>query len=107
MGHGMTECPECAELIRPRARSCRFCGFDLEPPPRRRGARVSSAGWIETVLLCWFLGVLGVHRFYTGHVGIGIIQLLTMGMCGIWTLVDFILILVGSYTDAQGRPLRR
>src|SRR5574337_150289 len=52
--------------------------------------------WIATVLLCQFLGTLGVHRFYTGHVVSCIFQLLTFGGFGIWNLVDIILI----YTDS-------
>ena len=63
--------------------------------------------WLVTLLLCFFVGVLGIHRFYTGHIGIGVAQLLTFGGCGIWALIDFILILVGSYKDAEGRPLKK
>jgi TM2 domain-containing membrane protein YozV len=63
--------------------------------------------WLTTLLLCFFLGVFGIHRFYTGHILIGVIQLLTLGGCGIWVLVDFIMILTGAYTDAEGRPLHR
>lgn len=46
--------------------------------------------------LCFFIGYLGIHRFYLGYVGIGIIQILTLGGCGIWALIDFIRILTGS-----------
>ncbi len=63
--------------------------------------------WLVALLLCIFLGWLGVHRFYTGHIAIGIIQLFTMGGCGIWTFVDFILILTNSYTDSNGIALRK
>jgi TM2 domain-containing membrane protein YozV len=62
--------------------------------------------WLTTLLLCWFLGVFGVHRFYTGHTAIGVIQLLTAGGCGIWTLIDFIIIIVGNYKDANGNPIK-
>ncbi len=75
--------------------------------PDDQMAPVSEKEWLVTLLLCLFLGGLGIHRFYTGHTVIGIIQLFTVGGCGIWALIDFILILVGSFKDAQGRPLKR
>lgn len=69
--------------------------------------KISDRQWLITLLLCIFLGGLGIHRFYTGHTVIGAIQLLTLGGCGIWVLIDFILILFGSYKDAEGLPLKR
>ena len=63
--------------------------------------------WLTTLLLALFLGGLGVHRFYTGHTGIGIAQLLTLGGCGIWALYDLIMIATGSFKDAAGQPLLR
>ena len=71
---------------------------------------VSDKEWTVALLLCVFtswVGLAGIHRFYTGHIGIGLVQLFTFGGCGIWTLIDLILIAVGSYTDAYGRPLKR
>lgn len=50
-------------------------------------------------------GICGVHRFYTGHIGIGVAQLLTLGGCGVWQLVDIISIATRKYTDSQGRAL--
>lgn len=63
--------------------------------------------WLTTLLLCLFLGALGGHRFYTGHTGIGIAQLLTLGGCGIWALIDLIMIITDKFTDASGQPLRK
>lgn len=63
--------------------------------------------WMVTLLLCLFVGVLGVHRFYVGKIGSGVAQLLTMGGCGIWSLVDLIMIITGSFKDAEGRDLLR
>ncbi|HKW20876.1 MAG TPA: TM2 domain-containing protein [Ktedonobacterales bacterium] len=66
----------------------------------------SQRSWIATLLLCIFFGIFGVHRFYAGKVGTGIAQLLTGGGLGIWWLVDLILILLGSFRDDQGLPIR-
>ncbi len=71
------------------------------------GGADAPKDWMTTLLLCLFLGAFGVHRFYTGHTGIGIIQLLTLGGCGIWSLIDLVMIIMGNFTDAQGRPLQK
>ena len=53
-------------------------------------------------LICFFLGGLGIHRFMMGHTGIGVLMILTGGVCGILTLVDFIRILMGTLKMADG-----
>lgn len=60
---------------------------------------------IAAALLCFFLGGFGIHRFYLGYTTIGIIQLLTLGGCRIWALIDFIQILLGNLKDSEGRDL--
>jgi TM2 domain-containing membrane protein YozV len=67
---------------------------------------VSEKGFVPTVLLCFLLGVLGVHRFYVGKIGTGILQLVTLGGLGIWAMIDFILIIVGKFTDKDGRAIK-
>ena len=62
--------------------------------------------FVITLLLCWFLGIFGIHRFYTGHTTIGIVQLLTLGGCAIWTLIDFIIIVSGGFKDSDGNPIK-
>ena len=61
--------------------------------------------FLVTELLCLFLGLLGAHRFYTGYIGLGILQLLTLGGCGIWSLIDFVMISLDKYKDANGQEL--
>ena len=64
--------------------------------------------WLTTVLLSFFVGSLGVDRFYLGQTGLGIAKLLTLGGCGVWTLIDFIMIIMNKVPDAQGRlPLKK
>ena len=84
---------------------------DFPPPPPTTGPSISGGEsdkeWLVAVLLSWFAGGLGIDRFYLGYTGLGIAKLLTLGGCGVWALIDAILITVGSVKDAQGRPLRR
>jgi hypothetical protein len=102
-------CANCGAEIDDKAVVCVKCGVLTGNVPVSKVPSEEIAGydWLTALLLCWFLGVFGVHSFYTKKTGIGIAQLLTLGGCGIWTLIDFIMILVGSYRDGLGRPLVR
>lgn len=55
--------------------------------------------------LCFFLGWLGVHRFYAGKIGTGLLMLCTLGFFGLWTAIDCVLIACGVFRDGEGRPL--
>lgn len=66
-----------------------------------------SKSWLATLLLAIFLGGLGVHRFYTGKVGTGILMIITIGGLGVWYLIDIIMVATGSFKDKQGLALAR
>lgn len=68
-----------------------------------QGRPASPKSRLAATLLCFFLGVLGIHRFYVGKIGTGIVWLLTGGIFGIGALIDFIMILVGAFKDKEER----
>lgn len=99
------------------SKNCPFCGTEIADDATRcyscqkwltetNVVEDKPAGFLETLLFAWFLGAFGIHRFYTGNVAIGIAQLLTLGGCGIWTYIDFILICFNKFKDGKGRLLR-
>lgn len=65
-------------------------------------SNLSEKGFVPTLLLCFFLGMFGVHRFYAGKIGTGILQLVTLGGLGIWAMIDFVIIACGNFKDKRG-----
>lgn len=65
----------------------------------------SSKSFVATLLFCFFLGGLSIHRFYVGKPGTAILQIITLGGAGIWLLIDLIMIIVGKFTDGEGKAI--
>ena len=82
-----------------------------EAPPKpavetKMEEEISPKSRLAVALFAWFLGVLGVHRFYLGKIGTGIAMLLTLGGLGIWALVDFIMAVAGAMKDKEGKLIK-
>lgn len=69
------------------------------------GGSSSNKKILPAFLLCFFLGILGAHRFYVGKIGTAILQILTLGGLGIWAFIDWIMIMIGAFTDKDGKKL--
>ena len=67
---------------------------------------MSNKSKIVAAVLCFFVGIFGIHRFYVGKIGTGLIQLVTGGGLGVWWIIDFIMILLGKFTDKNGNQLK-
>lgn len=102
----MPFCRNCGAEVNENAAICTRCGAWINERPNEQNNQKEKTEWLIVLLLCFFLGCLGIHRFYVGKTGTGIVQLLTCGGCGIWALIDFIMILVGSFTDANGNQIK-
>ena len=65
--------------------------------------RYSDSSRLVALLLCWFLGYFGAHRFYVGKMGTGLLMIVTLGGFGLWWLFDLVMIVIGQFTDVEGK----
>lgn len=66
----------------------------------------SPKSYAGTLILCVLLGGLGIHRFYVGKIGTGILMLITLGGLGVWALIDFIIIACCHFQDKKGMIIK-
>lgn len=106
-------CSSCGAVIKRRAEICVKCGVRVSVPPAAVSlTEFSDKSRLTAGILGILLGALGVHRFYLGNVGIGVLQivvsLITLGIGSLWGFIEGIIIIAGeNWKDAQGRPLRK
>ena len=82
--------------------------FDLQKEKLLNSSTTTSTtDWLTLFLLTFFVGVLGVHRFYVGKIGTGFLMLLPLGGLGVWFLVDLILVVTGQFTNKDGQKIPR
>lgn len=127
-------CKSCGANVGSEYRLCPYCGSEIEyPKPETPQQPIiieniinnhyakpaqnrviytqpaqqlhSSKDKTLTLILCIILGLFGGHCFYVGKTGMGVLYLLTGGLCGIGWIVDIIRIVTGSYTDSRGLPI--
>ena len=67
---------------------------------------VSSRSRVVMLVLCFFFGVVGAHRFYSGRIMLGLLYLVTGGFLGIGVMIDFFIILLGKPRDSKGRLIK-
>jgi TM2 domain-containing membrane protein YozV len=67
---------------------------------------ISPKSRLAVTLFSFFLGAFGIHRFYLGKIGTGILMIITAGGVGIWALVDFIMAVAGIMKDNEGKVIK-
>ncbi len=112
-------CTRCSRENQIGAAFCTGCGAPLPQPQSQPNYYAQpntppygytqpcspSSRWLAFAL-CFLVGGLGIHRFYVGKIGTGVLYLFTGGLFGIGWLVDLIMIASGSFTDAAGYQLK-
>ncbi len=99
-------CQKCGVEVNNDAVVCIKCGCAISREPIGEEKRKCKS-WLAALLLSFFLGGWGIDRFYLGYAGLGLLKLFTFGGCGLWWLIDFVLIATNSMLDSDGKPLSK
>lgn len=108
-------CPDCGAPMAPDDRFCSSCRWDAERPtehaqrqppksPRNLGTP-SDKNRLTTLILCIVAGFMGVHRFYAGRAGSGVLWLLSFGLLGVGWIYDIVMIATGEFVDDKGNRI--
>jgi len=101
-------CRDCGAEIFENAEICPKCGcrqLNSSAVSKKHLGEVSQKSRLAACLLCFFLGTVGIHRFYVGKIGTGIAMIFTLGGLGIWVLIDFIMLCCGEFKDSNNKYL--
>ena len=101
---GSSFCHACGAKTSPLAEFCTKCGAKLGV--KTLDTNVSEKSRLAVTLLAWFLGQLGIHRFYLEKYGTAILMVLTLGGLGIWAIIDFIFAVTGNMRDKEGKLIK-
>lgn len=97
-------CPSCGNIIKLAAEICPHCGVRNHANQKANTSqpRPTQSRWTLVLLLSIFLGCFGIHRFYVGKIGTGLLYLFTLGMFGIGAFLDILTIATGNFRDKNG-----
>ena len=105
-------CPQCGAGMDGADAFCGSCGWRVgqqaastAPPAGRVITNPSDLNRLTALLLCFFIGFLGAHRFYVGKIGTGLLYLFTLGFLSVGVIYDLVMIATGEFTDSSGRRL--
>ena len=107
------ECPIChTKLQSDKTIQCPICHSNwkekIEPVKSESEVSIKSdKDYVAMILLCLFVGGLGIHRFYSGKIGTGILMLLTLGGLGIWAIIDLVMIITENFEDSEGLVIKK
>ena len=102
----MKYCAQCGAQLVDEAVVCPHCGCAVAPV-KTVDPNASPKSRLITLLLCIFVGGAGIHRFYAGKIGTGILYLFTGGLFGIGWLIDLVKIATGKFTDKNGNVVQK